>query len=109
MFLLTKRIFIELLLVHDYYRSDEYDNNSSSVMTFAILYFLNTVPSVDSSIPVTIQPVVTHNMLNISVFVNVRTSLYIHIILCSSHFHTVQETHFFCVNNILNRNVSVGV
>ena len=94
MFLLTKRIFIELLLVHDYHRSDEYDNNSSSSMTFAILYFLNTVPSVDSSIPVTIQPVVTHSMLNITVFVNVRKSLYIRIILCSSHFHTVQETLF---------------
>ena len=65
-------------------------------MTFAILYSLNTVPSVDSSIPVTIQPVVTHNMLNITVFVNVRKSLYIYIriILCSSHFHTVQETLF---------------
>ena len=95
MFLLTKRIFIELLLVHDYYRSDEYDNNSSSIMTFAILYSLNTVPSVDSSILVTIQPVVTHNMLNITVFVNVRKSLYIRIILCSSHFHTVQDTLFF--------------
>ena len=47
-------------------------------MTFAILYFLNTVPSVDSSILVTIQPVVTHNMLNITVFVNVRKSLYNH-------------------------------
>ena len=95
MFLLTKRIFIELLLVHDYYRSDEYDNNNSnSIMTFAILYSLNTVPSVDSTIPVTIQPVVTHNMLNISMFVNVRKSLYIHIILCSSHLHTVQETLF---------------
>ena len=86
MFLLTKRIFIELLLVHDYYRSD---NNSSSIMIFAILYSLNTVPSVDSSIPVTIQPVVTHNMLNITVFINVRKSLYIRIILCSSHLHTV--------------------
>ena len=73
MFLLTKRIFIELLLVHDYYRSD---NNSSSIMIFAILYSLNTVPSVDSSIPVTIQPVVSHNMLNITVFV--RQSLYNH-------------------------------
>ena len=82
------------MLVHDYHRSDEYDNNSSSIMTFAILYFLNTVPSVDSSIPVTIQPVVTHNMLNITVFVNVRKSLYIHIILYSSHLHTVQETLF---------------
>ena len=61
-------------------------------MTFAILYFLNTVPSVDSSIPVTIEPVVTHNMLNISVFVNVRKSLYIHIILCSSHLYTVPNT-----------------
>ena len=93
MFLLTKRIFIELLLVHDYHTSDEYDNNSSiiySIMIFAILYSLNTVPSVDSSIPVTIQPVVTHNMLNITVFVNVRKSLYIRIILCSSHLHTVQ-------------------
>ena len=49
-------------------------------MTFAILYFLNTVPSVDSSILVTIQPVVTHNMLlNITVFVNVRKSLYNHL------------------------------
>ena len=76
MFLLTKRIFIELWLVHDYYRSDEYDNNSRSSMTFAILYSLNTVPSVDSSIPVTIQPVVSHNMLNITVFV--RQSLYNH-------------------------------
>ena len=63
-------------------------------MTFAILYILNTVPSVDSSIPVTIQLVVTHNMLNITVFVNVRKSLYIRIILCSSHFHTVQKTLF---------------
>ena len=94
MFLLTKRIFIELLLLHDYYRSDEYDNNISSIITFAILYFLNTVPSDDSSIPVTIQTVVTHNMLNITVFVNVRKSLYIHIILCSSLLHTVQETLF---------------
>ena len=50
-----------------------------SIMTFAILYFLNTVPSVDSSILVTIQPVVTHNMLNITVFVNVRKSLYNHL------------------------------
>ena len=41
-------------------------------MTFAILYFLNTVPSVDSSIPVTIQPVITRNMLNITVLINVR-------------------------------------
>ena len=41
-------------------------------MTFAVLYSLNTVPSVDSSIPVTIQPVVTHNMLTITVFLNVR-------------------------------------
>ena len=64
------------------------------VVVFAILYFLNTVPSVDSSIPVTIQPVVIHNMLNIAVFVNVRKSLYIRIILCSSHLHTVQETLF---------------
>ena len=64
-------------------------------MTFAILYFLNTVPSVDSSIPVTIQLVVTRNMLNITVFVNVRKSLYIRIILCSSHLHTDQETTLF--------------
>ena len=75
----SKRIFVELMLIQDYLRSDEYDNNSSSIMTFAILYSLNTVPSVDSSIPVTIQPVVSHNMLNITVFVNVRKSLYIHI------------------------------
>ena len=53
------------MLVHDYYRSDEYDNNSSSIMTFAILYSLNTVPSVDSSISVTIQPVITRNMLTL--------------------------------------------
>ena len=94
MFLLTKIIFIELLLVHDYHRSDEYYNNISSIMTYAIFYSLNTVPSVDSSIPVTIQPVVTHNMLNITVFVNVRKSLYIRIILFSLHFHTVKETLF---------------
>ena len=31
----------------------------------------STVPSVDSSIPVTIQPVVTGNMVEITVFVNV--------------------------------------
>ena len=43
-------------------------------ITSAILYSLNTVPSADSSIPVTIQPVVTHNMLNITLFVNVRKS-----------------------------------
>ena len=49
-------------------------------MTFAILYFLNTVPSVDSSIPVTIQPVITHNVLNIKVLVNVRKCSYIYII-----------------------------
>ena len=49
-------------------------------MTFGILYFLNTVPSVDSSIPVTIQPVVTGNMLNITVLANVRKCSYIHII-----------------------------
>ena len=50
-------------------------------MTFAILYFLNIAPSVDSSIPVTIQPVVSHNVLNITVFVNfinVRKSLHTH-------------------------------
>ena len=93
MFLLSKRIFIELLPVYDYYRSDEYDN-ISSIMIFAIFYSLNTVPSVDSSIPVTIQPVVSHNMLNITVFVNVRKSLYIHIILSSSHLHTVEKTLF---------------
>ena len=89
------------MLVHDYYRSDEYNNYISSIMIFAILYSLNTVPSVDSSIPVTIQPVVTHNMLNITVLLNVRKCLYIRIILCSSHLHTDQET-LYCVNNMLN-------
>ena len=92
----SKRIFIELLLVHDYYRSDEYDKNSSSIMTFAILYSLNIVPSVDSSIPVTIQPVVSHNMLNITVFVNVRKSLYIHIILCSLYFYQCKKHFLLC-------------
>ena len=87
-------------------RSDECDNNISSIMTFAILYSLNTVPSVDSSIPVTIQPVVTHNILNITVFVNVRKALYIHIILYSSHFHQSKKPHC-SVNNMLNRNVDI--
>ena len=58
-------------------------------MTFAILYSLNTVPSVDSSIPVTIQPVVTHNILNISVFVNVRKSL----LFCIHHICTQSTKH----------------
>ena len=101
----SKRIFVELMLIQDYLRSDEY---GSSIMTFAILYSLNTVPSVDSSIPVTIQPVVSHNMLNITVFVNVRKSLYVHIILCSLHFNQPKK-HFCCVNNMLNRNISVGI
>ena len=71
-------------------------------MTFAILYFLNTVPSVDSSIQVTIQSVVTRNMLNITVLVNVRKCSYINIIHSSNDF--------CCVNKImLNRNVSVGI
>ena len=84
------------MLIQDYLRSDEYDNNSSSIMTFAILYSLNTVPSVDSSIPVTIQPVVSHNMLNITVFVNVRKSLYVHIILCSLHFNQPKKHFLLC-------------
>ena len=85
-------------------RSYEYDNNSSSIMIFAILYSLNTVPSVDSSIPVTIQPVVTHNMLNITVFINVRKSLYIRIIV-----HHNCTKHFLLYKQLLNRNVSVGM
>ena len=55
-------------------------------MTFAILYFLNTVPSVDSSLSITIQPVVTRNMLNITVLVNVRKCSYIHIIHSPNDF-----------------------
>ena len=55
-------------------------------MTFAILYFFNTVPSVDSSIQVTIQSVVTRNMLNITVLVNVRKCSYINIIHSSNDF-----------------------
>ena len=37
-----------------------------------IFYILLSVPSVDSSIQVTIQPVVTGNMVEITVLVNVR-------------------------------------
>ena len=75
-------------------------------MTFAILYFLNTVPSVDSSIPVAIRPVVTHNMLHITVFVNVRKSV---LLFCMHHICTQsQRNTVCCVNNMLNRNISVG-
>ena len=82
-------------------------------MTFAILYFLNTVPSVDSSIPVTIQAVFTHNiMLNITVFVNVRKCKKIFVHSYYSVFitfpHSPQNT-LYCVNNMLNRNASVGI
>ena len=73
-------------------------------MTFAILYFLNTVPSVDSSISITIQPVITRDMLNITVLVNVRKYSYIHII------YSPNDVLFCCVDKImLNRNVSVGI
>ena len=58
-------------------------------MTFAILYFLNTVASFDSSIPVTIQPVITHNVLNITVLVNVRKCSYIYIIHSPNEFFVV--------------------
>ena len=69
----------------------------NSIKTFAILYFLNTVPSVDSSTPVTIQPVVTRNMLNITVFVNVRTSV---LLFCMHHICTQsQRNTFCCINN----------
>ena len=71
--------------------------NINSIMTFAVLYSLNTVPSVDSSIPVTIQPVVTHNMLNITVFVNVRKSV---LLLCMHHICTQsQRNSLCCINN----------
>ena len=78
----AERTFSTLWKLKNYLKSlhgqrlTNYDNSNeyNSIMTFAILYLLNTVPSVDSSIPVTIQPVVTHNMLNITMFVNVRKS-----------------------------------
>ena len=45
------------------------------------LIFSHTVPSVDSSIPVTIQPVVTGNMVDITVLVNVSNNE----IICLPH------------------------
>ena len=62
--------------------------NINSIKTFAVLYFLNTVPSVDSSTPVTIQPVVTRNILNITEFVNVRKSV---LLFCMHHICTQSQ------------------
>ena len=93
--LLACTLYLVLHCISDYI----YNYHSivrNNYITSAILYSLNTVPSVDSSIPVTIQPVVSHNMLNITVFVNVRKSLYIRIILCSLHFHQSKKHSLLC-------------
>ena len=39
-----------------------------------IMFFSRTVPSIDSNIPVTIQSVITGNIVEITAFVNVRLS-----------------------------------
>ena len=42
-----------------------------------IMFFSHTVPSIDSSIPVTIQSVITGNIVEITAFVNVRLYVYL--------------------------------
>ena len=52
----------------------------------------STVPSVDSSIPVTIQPVVIGNMVEITVLVNVRKGTIVYTYIISVYHNCVCKT-----------------
>ena len=47
-------------------------------MWYLLFNTFSTVPSVDSGIPVTIQPVITGNMVEITVLVNVREGIIVY-------------------------------